>query len=100
MLWQMRPEGAGPRPGRYVVRPDICQYGLIEPERSEEEYWKIGLIIVATYPEIADLDRRCRRNEKGELTGVQGVHSHVHVRGSVRTSEGWKSRSKLSAAYP
>ena len=31
---------------------------------------------------------------------MQGVHSHIHVRGSVRTADGWKARSKLSAAYP
>ena len=78
----------------------MCQYGLLEPEGSEEEYWKKGLVIVATYPEITEMDRRCSRNEQGEPTGVQGVHSHIHVRKNVRTADGWKARSKLSAAYP
>ena len=86
--------------GRYFARPDLCQFGLKEPGGRPDQYWKKGIIIASTYPEVAMLDRRCQLDHEGEHTGVQGVHEHVAIRCSVKTEAGWRMRSKLSAAYP
>ena len=45
-----------------MARPDLCQYGLKEPGGRPDQYWKKGIIIVATYPEIAMLDRQCQKD--------------------------------------
>ena len=78
-----------PRPGKHFARPDLCQFDLQEPN-AEGVYWKKGVVVAATFPEIAIVDVRCG-----------GGHLHQQIRGSVKTEEGrWRSRAALSAAYP
>ena len=79
-----------PRPGRFFARPDLCQFDLKEPVPTSELYWKKGVVIAATFPEVILVDVRC-----------DGSHLHQHIRGSVKTEAGrWKNRAALSAAYP
>ena len=80
-----------PKPGKYFVQSDMCQFGLVEPG-NPELFWRKSLVVAATYAEIRDIERKC----------TPGEHEHQAVRGSVKTSPAgpWESRAALSAAYP
>ena len=76
------------KPGRYMARPDLCQYGLREPGGESDQYCKKGIIIVATYQEIIMLHRQCQKDASGKPSGIYGPPVHVAVRGSVKTGMG------------
>ena len=79
-----------PKPDRVFVSPDLCQYGMKEPGR-EDLFWKKRITLAATYPELCLLEIQCAKSSEDR------EHQHVHVRGNVKTPEGWKSRATLSA---
>ena len=85
-------------PGRAAEGPVLCVAGSVsvwhDGTREQDQYWKKRITLVATYPELCILEIQCGNKLSNQ------EHKHAHVRGSVKTPEGWRSRAALSARYP
>ena len=86
--WHDRVQEIGDQEGVIHEDLDQCAYGL--KNRIRRKYHQKTTGIMTNSPEIAQkLKRRCPHD-----------HEHEHILGSVRLSEGWRSRSSLAQEYP
>jgi hypothetical protein len=79
LLFRSSPmQGLGSLLSVWSVTFDQCMYGLRPPAAGPEEYIKESTRVVANFPAISGLERRC--------TGRTWDHLHVHALGTRRTS--------------
>ena len=69
---------------------DQCQFGLRPPAPGQNEFIRKSTCVLANFPEILDLERRCH--------GVTPRHKHVHALGRRRVTNDQGS-SSVSVAF-
>ena len=74
-----------PKEGATLATPDLCQFGMKEPD-SEDLYWRKAIVVVAAYLEIKVIGFHC-----------SGGHAHQRLRGFVKVGGHSVPRSALSA---
>ena len=85
-----------PKKGRYFAETDLCQFDLKEPG-TDDTFWRKGIVIAATYPEVLELGSKCPLKPGAASLG----HKHQQLRGYANVPGlGSVPRTTLSATYP